>query len=255
MLLDVVEVSRAYQDVIDKQLKLYENAGLARKDIERFRSALQRQSDLEIGNQSLEKQAGILEEIRQAEERIAELQGRKRDARSQNIAFDSYMTKLQENALSQNEDNTKALQDATKELQKLNVSLVKLQAFDLIRNQRSFLEGELGQTSADPRIPGAAQQAARLREQIRIARQVEEGAGLFLPGFNPVVSGRGAFSMPIMAPGMGPTMGVTELVLRNTVLDGFSMIMQFLTQSEIGQKILGVQEAIKQKDERARVVQ
>jgi|GEM_PF-4487800 len=249
MLLDVVEMSRAYQDLIDKQLKLYERAGMARQDIERVRASLQRQADLEVGNQSLEQQADILEQIRQAEERIAELQGRRRDARSQNINFDSQMTKLQENALSKTDDNTKALKDVRKELQNLNVRLVKLQASDLIRNQLSFLQGELGQTSEDPRIPGAAQQAARMREQINMTRQLE----MFLPGFNPVVPGRGAFSMPVMAPGIGPTMGMTELVLRNTVLDGFSMLMQFMTQTEIGQKILGVQEAIKQKDERARV--
>lgn len=244
--LDLIEFSRAYQTLIDRQLQFFENAGVASEQVAKFRKAIQTQADLEIGNRSLETQAAIVEKIKEAEQRIEEIQGRRGARQSQNTRFESFSTSLQESVLSVPDikDNTDALRKATEQLEGLKIALLRIQAADFIRAQQRAIGDELGSMKVSPQIPGSIQEASRLRAQLGLMQQAE----LMLPSASPLtLLGARAIAGPMMAPGMGPGMGLTEAALRQAIRDGFSDVIDQMQQGSVVEKLGDVRKAIERK--------
>ena len=146
-LLDIREFSAEYEKLIAATLEFYaKTQGVTVAQVDRLRTVLRGQADLEIGNKNLTEQKSILERIQAAEERIAGMRERgSAAARSQMISPEEFGRQLQQNVLSIDpvDKNTDALVKSTNELMELRFELVKLRTLEEIRtNPKRF--GDLG---------------------------------------------------------------------------------------------------------------
>lgn len=146
-LLDIREFSAEYEKLIAATLEFYaKTQGVTLAQVDRLRTVLRGQADLEIGNKNLTEQKSILERIQAAEERIASMRERSNGARrSQTISPEEFGRQLQQNVLSIDplDKNTDALLKATNELIELQFELVKLQALEQMRVTRGAI-GDFG---------------------------------------------------------------------------------------------------------------
>ena len=132
-LLDVIQVSSEYARLVDLSVQAARESGRSAEDIEKLRSALEESGRFDRQNQILENQKGIVEQIREKRQRIAELMGKEEESnrRSRQIDLERYAAGLQESVLSienaATKDNTDALRELTDEIQTLEFRLLQRQ--------------------------------------------------------------------------------------------------------------------------------
>jgi uncharacterized small protein (DUF1192 family) len=142
-LMDVREASSEYSKLISDVAKFYSSRG---KDPSNLVGQLQAQEIFRSENEALKDQGSLIENIRNAEEKLASLRDKEsnKQKRSQNTNFEAYVKGLQENALSMSpvEKNTQAIDDLSDEVARLNFRLAQRQAtFDNLGTQFSDPSG------------------------------------------------------------------------------------------------------------------
>jgi len=138
MVLDVGELARQYQTLIDSTIKFYESTGVAGDRLKELRDKLSSEAAFNVENEILRDQNDIVEKLTRAEERLAELREKKQNRESQQINLDRFTTAIQEAALSLDETgldkNTAAIRELTDEINRLQDALFKInQAQDAVR--------------------------------------------------------------------------------------------------------------------------
>lgn len=138
LLFDLSELSKTYEDLIRNTVKFAQDQNRSQQEIIAVKNAIEAQAQQAIENQLLTGQLDLIEKIRSAEEKLAQLRQRKESGESRRTSLERFTSQLQEAALSIGgvgiDKNTQALKDATEELEKLRNALNKTNEVQEILN-------------------------------------------------------------------------------------------------------------------------